>query len=122
MVASIGLFSLTLGYVWRIRHQPVRTGAAAMLGQPAEVLDWAGEEGHVLAFGSVGRHGLRTSDAGEHVEVTAIDGLVLTVGARPNRQPAQEDSHDLRLSWPTWSSRWLILGFLVLGNARPEGV
>jgi len=39
MLASIGLLSLTLGYVWRARKQPVRTGASAMLGQPAEVLD-----------------------------------------------------------------------------------
>jgi membrane-bound serine protease (ClpP class) len=92
-VVSLGLFTLTLGYVWRMRRQPVRTGRAAMLGQPAEVLDWAGEEGHVLAFGERWRaRSSRTLSQGEHVEVTAIDGLVLTVGnasgaARNGAQP-----------------------------------
>ena len=56
-------FTLTLGYVWRARHQPVRTAIPAMLGQPAEVLDWSGQEGHVLALGSVGRPGLAGPDA-----------------------------------------------------------
>ena len=44
-----------LGYVWRARKQPVRTGAPAMLGQPAEVLDWAGQQGMCSPLASVGR-------------------------------------------------------------------
>jgi membrane-bound serine protease (ClpP class) len=81
-VVSLGLFTLTLGYVWRMRQQPVRTGRASMLGQPAEVLDWAGEEGHVLAFGERWQaRSSRTLSRGDHVEVQAIDGLVLTVGS-----------------------------------------
>jgi membrane-bound serine protease (ClpP class) len=65
-----------------MRHQPIRTGRASMLGQPAEVLDWAGGEGHVLAFGERWQaRSSRTLSQGEHVEVQAIDGLVLTVGS-----------------------------------------
>jgi membrane-bound serine protease (ClpP class) len=84
MLASIGLLSLTLGYVWRARKQPVRTGASAMLGQPAEVLDWEGQQGHVLAFGE--RWQARASQAlmpGEHVRITAIEGLMLEVRRMP---------------------------------------
>ena len=84
MLASIGLLSLTLGYVWRTRHQPVRTGASAMLGQTAEVLDWAGQEGHVLALGE--RWQARASQVltqGEHVRITGIEGLMLEVQRMP---------------------------------------
>jgi membrane-bound serine protease (ClpP class) len=84
MVVSIGLLSLTLGYVWRTRHQPVRTGAPAMLGQPAEVLDWTGQEGHVLAVGE--RWQARAPQAlapGERVRITGIDGLTLEVSRAP---------------------------------------
>ena len=80
MLASIGLLCVMLGYVWRTRHQPVRTGAPAMLGQSAEVLDWSGQEGHVLAFGE--RWRARASQAltqGEHVRITGIEGLMLEV-------------------------------------------
>jgi membrane-bound serine protease (ClpP class) len=90
---SIGLLTLTLGYVWRARHQPVRTGAPAMLGQPAEVLDWSGEVGHVLALGE--RWQARAAQAlarGEHVEVAAVDGLTLVVrrtSVAPSPQGAQ---------------------------------
>jgi membrane-bound serine protease (ClpP class) len=31
-MVSLGLFTLTLGYVWRMRRQPARTGRASMLG------------------------------------------------------------------------------------------
>ncbi len=84
MVASISLLSLTLGYVWRTRHQPVRTGAPAMLGQAAEVLDWSGQEGHVLASGE--RWQAQASQAlmpGEHVTITGIEGLMLEVRRIP---------------------------------------
>ena len=94
MLASIGLLSLTLGYVWRTRHQPVRTGAPAMLGHPAEVLDWTGQEGHVLTAGE--RWQARAPEAllpGEQVQITKIRGLMLEVrrmpelAASPGEQP-----------------------------------
>ncbi|WP_414475426.1 NfeD family protein [Microvirga sp. M2] len=84
LVASVGLLALTFGYVWRIRHQPVRTGAPAMVGQPAEVLDWSGNAGHVLAFGE--RWQARASQPltpGEHVQIAGIEGLMLEVRRAP---------------------------------------
>jgi membrane-bound serine protease (ClpP class) len=77
---SFGLLTLTLGYLWRTRHQPIRTGVPAMLGQPAEVIDWSGETGHVLALGE--RWQARAAQAlarGDRVEIAAIDGLTLVV-------------------------------------------
>lgn len=84
LVASIGLLSLTLGYVWRARHQPIRTGALAMVGQSAEVLDWSGNAGHVLALGE--RWQARASQPlvpGEHVQIAGIEGLMLEVRRVP---------------------------------------
>ncbi|MET0532024.1 MAG: nodulation protein NfeD [Microvirga sp.] len=84
LATSIGLLTLTLGYVWRARHQPVRTGTPAMLGQPAEVLDWTGQEGHVFALGE--RWQARASQPltpGEHVQIAGIEGLMLKVCRRP---------------------------------------
>ncbi|WP_114945824.1 NfeD family protein [Microvirga calopogonii] len=84
LAASFGLLTLTLGYVWRARHQPIRTGTPAMLGQPAEVLDWTGQEGHVLALGE--RWQARASQPltpGEHVQIAGIQGLMLEVRRTP---------------------------------------
>jgi membrane-bound serine protease (ClpP class) len=84
LAASIGLFTLTFVYVWRARRQPIRTGAPAMLGQPAEVLDWTGQEGHVLALGE--RWQARASQSlapGEHVRIGGIEGLMLEVHRMP---------------------------------------
>jgi membrane-bound serine protease (ClpP class) len=82
---SAGLFTLVLGYVWRSRHQPIRTGAPAMLGQPAEVLDWSGEAGHVRALGERWQaRAEHTLARGDPVEVMAIDGLTLIVRRTPS--------------------------------------
>ncbi|WP_244470890.1 NfeD family protein [Microvirga massiliensis] len=75
-----GLFTLTLSYVWRTRRRPVRTGAPAMLGQRAEVLDWSGDAGHVLTHGERWQaRGGKALARGDCVEVTGIDGLTLVV-------------------------------------------
>lgn len=92
LVASIGLLTLTLGYVWRARHQPVRTGAPAMLGQSAEVLDWSGNAGHVLALGE--RWQARASQPlmpGEHVQIAGIEGLMLEVRRAPGVAMGSEE-------------------------------
>jgi membrane-bound serine protease (ClpP class) len=84
LAASIGLLTLTLGYVWRMRGQPLRTGASAMLGQPAEVLDWSGQEGHVLAIGERWQaHAPQALAPGERVRITGIEGLTLEVSRAP---------------------------------------
>jgi membrane-bound serine protease (ClpP class) len=87
---SIGLLTLTLGYVWRMRYQPIRTGVPAMLGQSAEVLDWSDGAGHVLALGERWQaRAAQTLVQGEPVEVTAVDGLTLIVRRRPPVTKAQ---------------------------------
>ena len=91
LVAAMGLLSLTLGYVWRARHQPVVTGVPAMIGQSAEVLDWSGDAGHVLAFGE--RWQARASQPlipGEHVQIAGIEGLMLEVRRVPEAAMGSE--------------------------------
>ena len=65
MLASIGLLSLTLGYVWRTRHQPVRTGAPAMLGQTGRGARLGGPGGaRARLWGALASTSLPGSDAG----------------------------------------------------------
>lgn len=85
---SLGLALLTGSYLWTARRRPSRVGAQAMRGLPAEILDWSGGEGHVLAQGE--RWRARAAEAlapGDTVEVTGIEDLVLQVERRKLRQP-----------------------------------
>ncbi|OBQ67152.1 MULTISPECIES: NfeD family protein [Mesorhizobium] len=80
---TLGLALLTGTYVWAARKNPPRVGGEAMRGQPAEILDWQGTEGHVLALGE--RWRAKADEpiaAGDSVEVTDISDLVLTVRKR----------------------------------------
>lgn len=88
---SFGLLTLLLGSVVRARGVPIRVGAGALLGQRAEVLDWAGSEGHVLAEGE--RWRACAKDVllpGEMAEILGIDGLVLTVRKHPDPATSRE--------------------------------
>lgn len=77
---TLGLAALAGTFVWAARRNPPRVGGEAMRGQPAEILDWDGGEGHVLALGERWRAKADEPIApGDSVEVTAIRGLVLTV-------------------------------------------
>lgn len=81
-----GLTSLAGSYLWRARRNPARIGAQAMCGLPAEILDWAGDAGHVTAQGE--RWQARGTEAflpGETVRVSAVDGLTLVVRRSPPR-------------------------------------
>jgi membrane-bound serine protease (ClpP class) len=79
-----GLTVLTGSYLWRARKIPARVGAQAMRGLPAEIVDWSGEAGHVMAQGERWQaRGAETFTPGETVEVTAVDGLTLGVRRRP---------------------------------------
>jgi len=88
-IASALIFGLTLlvgSFLWGARKSPVRVGAQAMRGLPAEILDWSGDAGHVIAQGE--RWQARGGEAfapGEAAEVTAIDGLTLVVRRSPAR-------------------------------------
>ena len=79
-----GLMLFVLGSVWRARKGPVRVGAQAMRGLPAEVLDWNDSKGHVFAHGERWQaRGTETFNPGETVEVASIMGLTLVVRRRP---------------------------------------
>ncbi|TPN43519.1 nodulation protein NfeD [Mesorhizobium sp. B1-1-7] len=80
---TLGLALLTGTYVWAVRRNPPRDGGEAMRGVPAEILDWQGGEGHVLALGERWRAKAdEPIEAGDSVEVTDISDLVLTVRRR----------------------------------------
>jgi membrane-bound serine protease (ClpP class) len=82
-VLTLGLALLTGSYLWAARKNVPRVGAQAMQGLPAKVLDWEGNEGHVLARGERWR---ATADeplaVGDSVEVAEVRGLVLTIRRR----------------------------------------
>lgn len=80
---TLGLALLTGTFVWAARKNPPRVGGEAMRGQPAEILDWQGGEGHVLALGERWRAKADGPVApGDSVEVTDVSDLVLTVRRR----------------------------------------
>ncbi|WP_256754832.1 nodulation protein NfeD [Mesorhizobium sp. Mes31] len=80
---TLGLALLTGTYVWAARRNPPRVGGEAMRGLPAEILDWQGREGHVLAQGERWRAKADEPIApGDSVEVTDVSDLVLTVRRR----------------------------------------
>ncbi len=79
-----GLILVVLGALRRARNGPVRTGAQAMRGLPAEVLDWSETTGHVFTNGERWQaRGTETFQAGETVEVANIIDLTLVVRRAP---------------------------------------
>lgn len=82
-VLTLGLALLTGSYLWAARKNVPRVGAQAMQGLPAEVLDWHGSEGHVLARGERWRAKADEPLAvGDSVEVADVRDLVLTIRRR----------------------------------------
>ncbi len=80
---SLALALLAGTYLWAARRNPPRIGGEAMRGLAADVLDWNGGEGHVLALGERWRAKADEPIApGDSAEVTAVSGLVLTVRRR----------------------------------------
>lgn len=88
-VASIGLSLLIARLALLAHRHKVVTGAEQMLGASAEVLTWTGNQGYVLVGGERWKAiADGPIEAGRSVEVTAIDGLTLTVAARAAPAPA----------------------------------
>jgi len=80
----IGLILIVLGSLRRAQKGPVRLGAQAMRGQPAEILDWSESEGHVFTQGERWQaRGTEAFKPGEVVEVANITDLTLVVRRRP---------------------------------------
>lgn len=76
----IGLLFVVLASLRRARKAPARTGAQAMRGLTAEVLDWAGGEGHVFTQGERWQaRSAETFQPGEKVEVAGVADLTLVV-------------------------------------------
>jgi membrane-bound serine protease (ClpP class) len=82
--ALLAGFSFVTGrFLWSARRAPARTGAQAMHGQPAEILDWSGRSGHVLAQGERWRaEGEGAFTTGERVEIAGARDLTLIVRRR----------------------------------------
>ncbi|MER9999322.1 nodulation protein NfeD [Mesorhizobium sp. M0051] len=82
---TLGLALLAGSYLWAARKRLPRVGAQAMHGLPAKILDWSGNEGHVLAQGERWRaKGDEPLAPGDSVEVADVSGLMLTVRRRNN--------------------------------------
>jgi membrane-bound serine protease (ClpP class) len=78
--ASLGFVLLVMRAALSARRRLVVSGREEMIGSLGEVLDWAGDQGHVLA------HGERWSAAspaplapGEKVRVRSLEGLTLQI-------------------------------------------
>lgn len=80
----VSLLLVVLNSLRRARKGPVRLGAQAMRGLPAEILDWSESEGHVFAHGERWQaRGTEAFKPGEVVEVANIVNLTLVVRRRP---------------------------------------
>lgn len=77
---SFAVLSILFGYVWRTLRRPVRTGAAGLLGEAAEVIDWSDGVGHVWTQGerwdAVGPPSLQP---GDQIRVAGLKGLKLEI-------------------------------------------
>ncbi len=83
-VTFVGFILVVLGAVRRARKGPVRVGAQAMRGLPAEILDWSENEGHVFTHGERWQaRSTETFKPGDVVEVANIVDLTLVVRRAP---------------------------------------
>jgi membrane-bound serine protease (ClpP class) len=77
---SAGLFLFVIMLLMRARQRHVVSGPEEMIESRAEVIDWTGMKGHVRAHGEIWKaRGDREYPTGQTVQVSAIDGLTLTV-------------------------------------------
>ncbi|CAM2814675.1 NfeD family protein [Prescottella defluvii] len=86
-VAGFGVAVVTGRKVLRARREPVRTGAASMIGSEATVRSWDGDHGQVEADGGLWSARMEfgytdTPRAGEPVVVEQVRGLTLSVRRR----------------------------------------
>ena len=77
---SAGSFLLLLMFLMRSRRRVPVTGMEEMVGSSGEVIDWAGDWGHVRVHGEVWRASADESlSPGMPVRVERMDGLILIV-------------------------------------------
>jgi membrane-bound serine protease (ClpP class) len=98
LLSGITFFFVTRK-VWEAhRHEPVRTGAEAVVGAAAEARSSIDPEGRVWLEGAIWSarlaEGVTPVRAGDRVRVEAVDGLTLVV--RPEPQSAVQSSEGAR--------------------------
>jgi membrane-bound serine protease (ClpP class) len=80
------LFIIVLGFAWRSFRKPVTTGTGTMIGNSAEILEWAKGEGFIWADGERWKaSGDDKFKKGQRVEIKQVDGLNVVVG-EPSEQ------------------------------------
>ncbi len=66
--------------MYRLRHQPVRTGSDEMVGSPGKVLEWSGDRGEIRVQGEIWQARAQAPlEPGRAVRVTAMEGMTLVV-------------------------------------------
>lgn len=89
-VASLAFTLLVVPVALRSFRRKVVSGREELIGARADVLDWRGSSGHVHVHGERWRAAASTPlKRGQHVRVTGLDGLTLTVVPEEER-PSQE--------------------------------
>lgn len=79
-VASAGVFLFVIGMLVRARHQKIVTGTEVMIGGTAVALEAFDGQGRVSAFSENWKaRSDEPVEKGSKLEITGIDGLVLTV-------------------------------------------
>lgn len=80
--AALLIMAIIGTVILRARNKPAITGVEGMVGQKAEVIDWAGHEGTVKIQGEFwqakSQHGT-VFHGGETVTVSGNDDLILTI-------------------------------------------
>jgi membrane-bound serine protease (ClpP class) len=85
------LFIIVLGFAWRSMRKPATSGTGTMIGNPAEILEWAKGEGLIWADGERWKAvGDAKFKKGQNVEIKKVDGLNVVVG-EPSDQSEQKD-------------------------------
>ena len=85
-LCSLGLLSVALTLVLRVRKRPSSTGMEALVGAVGEVVDWSQTSGSVHVAGAIWK--ARSSTAyilkkSDKIKVLGVDGLCLII--QPNR-------------------------------------
>lgn len=89
-VASLAFTLLVVPVAARAYRRKVVSGREELIGARADVLDWRGGGGHVHVHGERWRAAAASPlKRGQHVRVTGLDGLTLTVAPEEDR-PGQE--------------------------------
>jgi membrane-bound serine protease (ClpP class) len=82
VVASVGIFVFSVAAALRARHEHVVSGREGMIGAPATALEDFDGDGHVRVMGEVWHARAEGPvHAGQALQVTAIDGLVVHVAS-----------------------------------------